>query len=171
MEGLNRAWERSDRTTQSYTAEGGAAKQTGAAAPGSVPERRNPSLRGPNVGASLFGYFFGVWKKCLAVRAKPPAAAPQKPDIHPNQPEPGRPTGRQGTKKRGNRSRPKMPCVPIKSRRTHLRRLCASFQIKKTNPAKNSTKSPTVRTPANTTLSKNMTDLPALLCFAAMDSN
>jgi hypothetical protein len=31
--------------------------------------------------------------------------------------------------------------------------------------------SPTVRTPANTTLSKNMTDLPALLCFAAMDSN
>ncbi|GLH44825.1 hypothetical protein RS3R6_46710 [Pseudomonas atacamensis] len=60
MEGLIRAWERSDRLAQPDTAEGGAAKQTGAAAPGSVPERRDPSLRGPNVGASVLGYLFGV---------------------------------------------------------------------------------------------------------------
>ncbi|HWH85761.1 MAG TPA: hypothetical protein VNV36_03195, partial [Pseudomonas sp.] len=50
-----------------------------------IPQRRNPSLRGPNAGASLFGYFFGVWKKCLAVRAKPPAAATEATDIHTRQ--------------------------------------------------------------------------------------
>jgi len=67
VEGLIRAWERSDRTTQSDTASVGAAKQTGAAAPGSIPQRRNPSLRGPNAGASLLGYLFGVWKRWPAV--------------------------------------------------------------------------------------------------------
>ncbi|RRW55696.1 hypothetical protein EGJ55_11335 [Pseudomonas moraviensis] len=57
-----RAWERSDRTTQSYTAEGGAAKKTVAAAPGSIPERRNtePQRGAERQGADLlvpFGAF------------------------------------------------------------------------------------------------------------------
>ncbi|PWB32627.1 hypothetical protein DCO47_16295 [Pseudomonas sp. NDM] len=47
-----RAWERSDRLAQPDTAEGGAAKQTGAAAPGSIPQRRNPE---PQRGAERQG--------------------------------------------------------------------------------------------------------------------
>jgi len=60
VEGLIRGWERSDRLAQPDTADVGAAKQTVAAAPGAIPERRDPSLRGLYVGASLLGYLFGV---------------------------------------------------------------------------------------------------------------
>ena len=57
-------------------------------------------------------------------------------------------------------------CLACSSiQKNHFLRLFASFQIKNPNPAKNRTMRPTVRTPANTTLSKNMTGLlaPALL--------
>jgi hypothetical protein len=42
--GLIRGWERSHRLAKPNTARGGAAKQTVGAAPGSIPERRNPEL-------------------------------------------------------------------------------------------------------------------------------
>ncbi len=64
-------------------------------APGGMPERRDPSLRGPNAGARPFGSFWGVCQKGLAVKAKPPASAPAETDIHPKHPEHGRPRGRQ----------------------------------------------------------------------------
>ena len=66
-----------------------------------------------------------------------------------------------------------MPCVLIKPGKTYFLRLFASFQIKNPNPAKNRTMSPTVRTPANTTLSKNMTvaSWPLLCCDGAKLTN
>ena len=57
-----------------------------------------------------------------------------------------------------------MPCVLITSGKNYDLRLCESFQIKSPNPAKNITMRLTVSTPANTTLSKNMTGLQDLLC-------
>jgi hypothetical protein len=67
--------------------------------------------------------------------------------------------------KKGQPKLPKMPCVLIASRKTYgFFRLCASFQIKNPNPAKNRTMRLTVSTPANTTLSKNMTGLLRLPC-------
>ncbi|AZZ77696.1 hypothetical protein CCX46_21925 [Pseudomonas sp. RU47] len=70
MEGLIRAWERSDRLAQPNTAGVGAAKQTGDAAPGSIPERRNPEPQraGRTQEQAFLVTFFwagipGVWKK------------------------------------------------------------------------------------------------------------
>ncbi|TKJ74712.1 hypothetical protein PspCFBP13508_01170 [Pseudomonas sp. CFBP13508] len=59
MEGLIRGWERSDRLAQPDTAEGGPAEQTVAAAPGSIPERRNPEPQraGRTSGRSLLVTF------------------------------------------------------------------------------------------------------------------
>jgi hypothetical protein len=45
------------------------------------------------------------------------------------------------TQKKGQPKSPKMPCVLIKPGKTYFLRLCASFQIKNPNPAKNRTMS------------------------------
>jgi hypothetical protein len=59
------------------------------------------------------------------------------------------------------------------TQKDYFLRLFASFQIKNPNPAKNRTMRPTVRTPANTTLSKNMTvaSWPLLCCDGAKLTN
>ncbi|WLH15592.1 hypothetical protein PSH58_22150 [Pseudomonas hefeiensis] len=62
--------------------------------------------------------------------------------------------------KKGRPKSPKMPCVLVVAGKTYgFLRLCASFQMNNPKPAKNTTMRPTVNTPANTTLSKNMTGL------------
>ncbi len=163
-----RGWERSDRLAQPNTARGGAAKQTVGAAPRINPGAKEPQApaSGPNVRVKRFGYF---WASAKVTRRKgetlssryrsngysqntPPAWSARRPPRPPRQ------------KKGATEVAPKcLACPSIQ--KNHFLRLCASFQIKNPNPAKNRTISPTVRTPANTTLSKNMTGLlaPALL--------
>jgi hypothetical protein len=56
-----------------------------------------------------------------------------------------------------------MPCVLVAAGKTYgFLRLCASFQMNNPKTAKNTNMKPTVNIPANTTLSKNMTDLLVL---------
>ncbi|MBT2342208.1 hypothetical protein J7E36_24090, partial [Pseudomonas fluorescens] len=65
--------------------------------------------------------------------------------------------------KKGRPKSPKMPCVLVVAGKTYgFLRLWASFQMNNPNPAKNTNMRPTVNTPANTTLSKNMTGLLVL---------
>ncbi len=160
-----RGWERSDRLAQPNTARGGAAKQTVGAAPRIDPGAKEPRApaSGPNVRVKRFGYF---WASAKVTRRKGETLSSRyrSNGYSQNTPQPGRPKGRQGKKKGATEVAPKcLACPSIQ--KNHFLRLCASFQIKNPNPAKNRTISPTVRTPANTTLSKNMTGLlaPALL--------
>ncbi|UDI95757.1 hypothetical protein I5961_06425 [Pseudomonas sp. IAC-BECa141] len=98
-------------------------------------------------------------------KSSPPAATPEKPIFTKNtQSMVGQKAARKTKKRATEVAQNALRAHQIQKNQRFLR-LFASFQIKNPNPAKNRTIRPTVRTPANTTLSKNMTGLlaPALL--------
>ena len=158
---------------QPNTARGGAAKQTVGAAPRMNPAAKEPEpKRGPNVRVKPFGYFGAFAKVTRRKGGTVISNTRSNGNSHPTTHNMVGPKAAKN-KKKGQPKSPKMPCVLIQSRKDYFLRLCASFQIKNPNPAKNRTMRPTVRTPANTTLSKNMTvaSWPLLCCDGAKLTN